>query len=37
MSTRPIYAIAVFDGIIKGNVKFSEDLLNNCIQIKFRY
>ena len=34
MSTRPIYAIAVFDGIIKGNVKFSENLVNNCIQIK---
>jgi hypothetical protein len=33
MSIKPIYAIAVFDGNIKGNVKFNEDLVNNCIQI----
>jgi Cu-Zn family superoxide dismutase len=33
MSTRPIYAIAVFNDNIKGWVKFSEDLVNNCIQV----
>ena len=34
MSKTPIYAIAVFnDTKIKGTVKFSEDLKNNCVKI----
>ncbi len=33
MNNKPIYAIAVFTGDIKGYVKFSEDLENNQIKI----
>lgn len=33
MSSKPIYAIAVFNDSIKGTVKFSEDLTNNRIKI----
>jgi Cu-Zn family superoxide dismutase len=33
MSKKPIRAIAVFEGKIKGFVKFTEDLSNNCIII----
>ena len=33
MVMKPIYAIAVFTDNIKGNVKFTEDLTNNRIQI----
>ena len=33
ISDKPIYAIAVFNDTIKGNVKFSEDLINNQIKI----
>ena len=29
MTTKPVYAIAVFNDSIKGTVKFSEDLTNN--------
>ena len=30
---RPVYAISVFNDIIKGTVKFSEDLTNNMVKI----
>ena len=33
MTNKPIYAIAVFNDSIKGNVKFSEDLTNNRVKI----
>lgn len=33
MSNNPIYAIAVFNDTIKGNVKFTEDLKNNVVVI----
>jgi len=33
MNNKPIYAIAVFNDKIKGNVKFTEDLENNQIKI----
>lgn len=33
MSKKPIKAIAVFDGKIKGTVRFSEDLKNACVLI----
>ncbi len=33
MTNKPIYAIAVFNDIIKGHVKFSEDLINNRVKI----
>ena len=29
MTNKPIYAIAVFNDNIKGNVRFSEDLIND--------
>ena len=35
MTNKPIYAIAVFNDAIKGNVKFTEDLDNNNIKIVF--
>lgn len=34
MSDKPIYAIAVFNDIIKGTVKFKEDLVNNIVIIE---
>ena len=33
MTTKPVYAIAVFNDSIKGTVKLSEDLTNNRIKI----
>ena len=33
MSSQQIYAIAVFNDLVKGNVKFTEDLDNNQIKI----
>ena len=33
MDNKPIYAIAVFNDTIKGNVKFTEDLENNVVSI----
>lgn len=33
MSKKPVCAIAVFDGKIKGYVKFTEDLKNKCVII----
>ena len=33
MTNKPIYAIAVFNDTIKGNVRFTEDLENNNIKI----
>ncbi len=33
MSDKPIYAIAVFDDKVKGNVKFTEELSNSRIRI----
>ena len=33
MSKKPIVAIAVFDGKVKGTVKFTEDFANGCVQI----
>ena len=33
MTEKPIYAISVFTGEIKGYVKFSEELENNRIKI----
>jgi len=33
MTTKPVYAIAVFNDSIKGTVKFSEDLTNNRVKI----
>jgi Cu-Zn family superoxide dismutase len=33
MPDKPVYAISVFNDIIKGTVKFSEDLTNNMIKI----
>jgi len=33
MTNKPIYAIAVFNDNIKGNIKFTEDLTNNQIKI----
>ena len=36
MTNKPIYAIAVFnEDRIKGNVRFSEDLINDRIRIYF--
>jgi len=34
MSDKPIYAIAVFNDVIKGTVKFKEDLVNNIVIIE---
>ena len=34
MDNKPVYAIAVFTGDIKGVVKFTEDLVNNKIKIE---
>jgi Cu-Zn family superoxide dismutase len=34
MNSKPIYCIAVFNEKIKGNVKFSEDLINNRVKIE---
>jgi len=34
MSNKPVYAIAVFNDIIHGYVKFSEDLINNMVKIE---
>ena len=33
MDNKPVYAIAVFNDTIKGNVKFTEDLENNVVSI----
>lgn len=33
MNNKPVYAIAVFNDDIKGNVRFTEDLENNIIKI----
>lgn len=33
MTSKPVYAIAVFNDSIKGYVKFSEDLTNNRVKI----
>jgi Cu-Zn family superoxide dismutase len=33
MSKKPTIAIAVFDGKVKGTVKFTEDFANGCVQI----
>lgn len=33
MSNTPVYAIAVFDGVINGSVKLAEDLPNNRVKI----